>query len=240
MKIKKAYLIVTGFIMLSVFGLAFVLMGELHVIEHPAGVFEKAGYLVLVPHVDEQPPGYFDTVEQSTTREVSLHRTCNIPYAEIEPFIERTKTVDEQITQKLKAGYEADANVLSMDASVSLEGVRNVHVRYENSAIWYLTTESLYTIRNKYLRGACEAAIERDLMKGLSVCQTKKVIVSDIVFEVTYESGTQTKIEAAADSLSAGISGTGTGSHDIHGRKMFHAVKLDEACFSLNSGQSAT
>ena len=234
MKIKASYLIVSAFIALSVFGMAFVLMGEPDLTEHPAGVFEKAGFLVLVPHVDEQPPGYFDTIEQSTTREVSLHRTCNIPYAEIEPFIQRTKTVDEQITQKLKAGYEADASVLSVDGSVSLEGVKNVHVRYENSAIWYLTTESLYNIREKFLQGACEAAIESDLRKGLSVCQTKKVIVSDIVFEVTYESDTDTTIAAPADSLSAGATATGTGSHDIHGRKMFHAVKLDEACFSLN------
>jgi len=240
MKIKASYLIASAFIALSVFGLAFVILSKPLVVEHPAGVFEKAGYLVLVPHVDEQPPGYFDTVEQSTTREVSLHRTCNIPFAEIEPFIERTRTVDEQITQKLRAGYNADASVLAMDGSVSLEGVKSVHVRYENSAIWYLTTESLYSIRNKYLHGACEAAIERDLMKGLSVCQTKKVIVSDIVFEVAYESGTETKIVAPADSLSAGISGAGAESHDIHGKKMFHAVKLDEACFSLNPNSNAT
>lgn len=240
MKIKASYLIVSGFSVLSVFGLVFVLMAKPDVTEQPAGVFQKAGYLVLVPHVDEQPPGYFDTVEQSTKREVSLHRTCNIPYAEIEPFIEITRTVDEQITQKLKAGYQADASVLSMDGSVSLDGVKNVHVRYENSAIWYLTTESLYNIRDKYLRGACEAAIASDLRKGLSVCQTKKVIVSDIVFEVTYESGTETTIVAPADSLSAGVDAASMESHDIHGRKMFHAVKLDEACFSLNPSPNAT
>jgi hypothetical protein len=240
MKFNKTLLIVTGFITLSVSGLVYVLMAPPPVPERPPGVFEKAGYQVLVPHVDAQPPGYFDTVELSTKSEVSLHRTCNIPYAAIEPFIVRTRTVDERITRKLRAGYKADASVLSMDGSVSLDGVSHVQVRYENSAIWYLTTESLYDIRSKYLRGACEAAIERDLMKGLSVCQTKKVIVSDIVFEVTYESGTQTTIAAPADALSVGVSGTATGSHDIRGKKMFHAVKLDEACFSLSPNLDAT
>jgi hypothetical protein len=34
------------------------------------------------------------------------------------------------------------------------------------------------------------------------------------------------------------IEGAGSGSHDIHGKKMFHAVKLDEACFSLNPSVS--
>ena len=237
MKLDKTLLLVTGFLTLSASGLIYVFMIPPPVPERPPGVFEKAGYQVLVPHVDTQPPGYFDTVEQRTKSEVSLHRTCNIPFAEIEPFIVRTRTVDERITQKLRAGYEADASVLAMDGSVSLEGVRHVQVRYENSAIWYLTTESLYSIRNKYLQGACEEAIQRDLEKGLSVCQTKKVIVSDIVFEVTYESGTQTTVEAP---LSVTLSGAGEGSHNIHGKKMFHAVKLDEACFSLNPNLDAT
>lgn len=240
MKIRKSSLIVSGFLTLGISGLVYVFVYQPGLPEAPAGVFEKAGYQVLVPHVDEQPPGYFDTVERSTKREVSLHRTCNIPYTEIEPFIERTRTVDEQITQKLSAGYEADASVLSMNGSVSLEGVKQVHVRYENSAIWYLTAESLYGIREKYLHGACEAAVERELMKGLSVCQTKKVIVSDIVFEVTYESGTKSRLSAPSDSLSAGISAANTGSHGIHGTKMFHAVKLDEACLRLNPDHSAT
>lgn len=240
MKINKTVLIATGFVTLGVLGVVYVTKLQPTPPERPAGVFETAGYQVLVPHVDEQPPGYFDTVEKSTRSSVSLHRTCNIPYADIEPFIERTRTVDERITRKLTAGYEADASVLAMDGSVSLEGVQRVHVRYENSAIWYLTTESLYRIRDKYLQGSCEAAIARDLDKGLSVCQTKKVIVSDIVFEVTYDSGTQTRIAAPAESLSAGVSATGSGNHDIHGKKMFHAVKLDESCISLNTDSSST
>ena len=240
MKIKKSILMVTGFITLAAFGLVYVVELQPHTPERPAGVFQQAGYQVLVPHVDQQPPGYFDTVEQSTKSAVSLHRTCNIPYAEIEPLIERTRTVDEQITRKLRAGYEADASVLSLDGSVNLEGVQQVHVRYENSTIWFLTTENLYKIRNKYLNGSCEAAIHSDLMKGLSVCQTKKVIVSDIVFEITYESGTRTRIAAPAESLSGSISAAGSGSYDIHGKKMFHAVKLDETCFSLNPDLSST
>ena len=240
MKTRKSLYAAAGFVILGVSGYVIVFAFPHQSAEPPAGVFEKAGYQVLIPQVDKQPPGYFDTVEQSTKRSVSLHRTCNIPYDEIEPFIERTRTVDEEITQKLSAGYEADANVLALNGSVSLDGVKQVRVRYENSAIWYLTSESLYNIRKKYLHGTCEAAVEQDLMKGLSVCQTKKVIVSDIVFEVTYESGTKTKVTAVSDSFSIDGNGGNAGSHDIHGRKMFHAVKLDEACFRLNSDQSAT
>ena len=36
------------------------------------------------------------------------------------------------------------------------------------------------------------------------------------------------------------ITAEGSGSHDIHGKKMFHAVKLDETCFSLNPDLSST
>jgi len=238
MKFKKSFLIVTGFLTLGMFGGVYVLRFQPESPSPPAGVFEKAGYQVLVPYVGEQPPGYFDTVERSTKSEVSLHRTCNIPYAEIEPFIKKTRTVDERISRKLEAGVEVDASVLSTDGSVSLKGVNQVNVRYENSAIWYLTTESLYSIRERFLRGTCQAAIERDLKKHLSVCQTKKVIVSDIVFEVTYDSGSKTKVAAPADSISAGGYANGMGSHDIHGKKMFHAVKLDEDCFRLNTDQA--
>ena len=240
MKTRKSIYAAAGFVILAVSGYVFVFAFPLRSPEPPAGVFEKAGYQVLIPQVDKQPPGYFDTVERSTKRSVSLHRTCNIPYDEIEPFIERTRTVDEEITQKLSAGYKADANVLALNGSVNLDGVKQVRVRYENSAIWYLTSESLYNIRKKYLHGTCEAAVEQDLLKGLSVCQTKKVIVSDIVFEVTYESGTKTKIAAASESFSTDGHADNTASYDVHGTKMFHAVKLDEACLKLNPDQSAT
>ena len=195
---------------------------------------------VLVPYVGDQPPGYIDTVERWTKSEISLHRTCNIPHAEIEPYIKKTPTVDERISRKLEAGVEVDASVLSAEGLLDLDGVNQVHVRYENSAIWYLTTESLYDIREKYIRGSCQAAIERDLKKNLRVCQTKKVIVSDIVFEVTYESGSKARLVAQADLISGGAYAHGEGSHDIQGKKMFHAVKLDEDCFRLNSSQTAS
>jgi hypothetical protein len=238
MKINKSFLIVIGFFALSGFGLVYVLQDE--PLELTVGVFERAGYLVLVPYVDEEPPGNFDTVERLTESEVSLHRTCNIPYTEIEPFIEKTRTVDERIVRKLKEGYQADASVLPMDGSVDLNGVKRVDVRFKNSAIWYLTTESLYEIREKYLRGSCLAAIERDLKKKLPVCQIKKVVVSDIVFEVTYEAGTATNVAAAADSISGGGYFSRKGSHDIRGEKMFHAVKLDEDCFRLNPDKTTS
>ena len=103
-----------------------------------------------------------------------------------------------------------------------------------------MSTESLYDIRDRYLRGSCHAAIERELMKGLPVGQVKKIIVSDIVFEITYESGTTTKVAAPADSLSVGVSANSDGRHDILGKKMFHAVKLDEACIKMNPDHKAT
>jgi len=240
MKLKKSYLIAIGFFILSAFGFVYV---RGFTPPHPQpelGIFEKAGYQILVPYVGDHPPGYFDTVERSTQSEITLHRTCDIPYAEIEPHIKKTRTVDEHISRKLEAGVEVDASVLSTVGSVKLEGVNQVLVRYENSAIWYLTTESLYSIREKYLRGACQAAIERDLRKHLPVCQTKKVIVSDIVFEVTYESGSRTKLAAPSDSRSASAYASGKGVHDIHGKKMFHAVKLDEDCFRLNVSQTTS
>lgn len=233
MKLKKSFLIVSGFFALSVFGLVYVLTIQ----PKPTGVFEKAGYQVLVPYVGEQLPGYFNTVELSTKSEVSLHQTCNIPYAEIEPFIKKIRTADEQIRRTLEAGFEGNAGVL--DGSVNLKGVvKQVHVRYENSAIWSLTTESIKKIRERYLRDDCLDAIQTDLKKKLPVCQVKKVIVSDIVFELTYESGTDTNVAAPADSMSGGVYANRTGSHDIHGEKMFHAVKLDEDCIMLNSDQA--
>ena len=240
MKMHKTFLMGIGFFALSMLGLFHVFDYQTTDPEPPVGVFEKAGYLVLVPYVDKEPPGNIDTVERITKSEVSLHRTCNIPYAEIEPFIEKTRTVDEQIVRKLEAGYKAEASVLPVDGSVNLNAVQQVHVRYRNSAIWYLTTESLDKIRERYLRGACLAAIERDLKKNLPVCQIKKVIVSDIVFEVTFESGTATNLAVTADPISGGGYANREGRHDIRGEKMFHAVKLDEDCFMLNPNRTTS
>ena len=112
MKSRKTLYAAAALAILGVAGPLYVVFFSPDIDGAPVGVFEKAGFRVLVPQVDEQPPGYFDTVERQTPREVSLHRTCNIPYAEIEPFIRRTRTVDEEISQKLSAGYEADASVL--------------------------------------------------------------------------------------------------------------------------------
>jgi hypothetical protein len=57
---------------------------------------------------------------------------------------------------------------------------------------------------------------------------------------VTYESGSKTKLAASADSISGSAYANGTGSHDFHGKKMFHAVKLDKDCFRLNTSQATS
>ena len=240
MKVKIRRLVMVFFVALGVFGFGFVLVYPPGLSDPPpAGAFEKAGYLVLLPYVDNQLPGFFSTVERSTKRSVSLHQTCNIPYSEVEPLIHKTKTVDEEIHQKLRMGYRADLNVLTENSSVDLDSVQMVHVRYENSAVWFITAQSLYDLRDKYLQGKCANTIERELRKGLEVCQTKKVIVSDVIFEVTYESGATTKVKAPAESFETEGSASREESRGIEGKKMFHAVKLNEGCFRLNLDQAA-
>ena len=54
MKNKKSILMVAGFITLAVFGLVYVVELQSHTPERPAGVFQQAGYQVLVPHVVRQ------------------------------------------------------------------------------------------------------------------------------------------------------------------------------------------
>ena len=240
MKVKIRRLVMVFFVALGVFGFGFVVVNPFGVPDSPpAGAFEKAGYLVLVPYVDNQLPGFFFTVEQLTERSVSLHQTCNIPNSEIEPLIHKTKTVDEEIYQKLRMGYRADLNVLTENSSVDLDSVQMVHVRYENSAVWFITAQSLYDIRDKYLQGNCANTIEKELRKGLEVCQTKKVIFSDVIFEVTYESGFTTKVKAPGESFEAEGSASREEARGIEGKKMFHAVKLDEGCLRLNLEQAA-
>lgn len=42
------------------------------------------------------------------------------------------------------------------------------------------------------------------------------------------------KVAPPTDSMSPRISAEGAGSHDIHAKELFHAIKLDEACSKPN------
>ena len=56
---------------------------------------------------------------------------------------------------------------------------------------------------------------------------------------LTDESGATTKVKTPAETFSTKGTAKGAGKHGIEGSKMFHAVKLDEACFKLKLEQSA-
>ena len=58
--------------------------------------------------------------------------------------------------------------------------------------------------------------------------------MSDVVYRVSFDSDVVTGVEIM--NVDVGTDGT----HTVEGKKIFHAVKLDEACFLLNDGTRAS
>ena len=100
--------------------------------------------------------------------------------------------------------------------------------------VWMLSAQTINYIRDKYLRGDCQNAIIHELKKGYKVCQSKSVIISDVVYNVSRKTDVATGMEIMDVNLNA------DDSHSIQGKRIFHAVKLDEACFLLNEDASAS
>ncbi len=231
MKAKHVSLLVSGLSIIGAAAIAWIMVDPIK--PQNKGVFPQAGYRTLVPYVDQLVPGLFDTVENETEHSVSLHPTCELSPSDVETLIRTKATVHEVISQTLSAGYDADIKVLPGGLGLDLSTVQSVKVRYMNSRTWYLTAEGVLEVREKFLRGSCEAAILSELRKGYRVCQPKSVIVSDVVYEVTYRSGAKAEVRAPAkDSIRAG--GESESGHTISGERMYHAVKLDESCLVLN------
>lgn len=201
------------------------------------GVFFEAGYLVLIPYVDEQLPGVFDTVELKG-QSVSLQSTCDFGDHERQEIRDRImvkRTIDQTIDKKLLAGVDIDMNRLRSVGGFVLDGVQKVTVRYVNSSIWSLSTQSLMHLRRKFLTGDCEKAIASELKKGHQVCQAESVVVSDVRYEVTKHGGSKVVVKSLTE-----LTLTEEESVQVEGEKMFHAVKLDElkaGCIILKEHQ---
>lgn len=194
-----------------------------------------ADFLVLKPYVDKQTPGVFSTVLKRDNTSVSLSNTCNIPSDFTDPLIEKYRTVDQDVVRKLETGYDADISILPTNGSINLRGLSNVRIKYKNSKIWALTTENLYRIREKYLVGDCEKAVIHEIRSGMEVCQTKKIIVSDIVIELNYDAGIKLEFNTSKLDIDASNDITEKEMQRIFGDKMIHAVSLLKSCITLNT-----
>jgi hypothetical protein len=194
-----------------------------------------AGFVKLQPATAYHAPGTFNTVEQESDDSVILHPTCDIDPAEFEDRIIRADTLDETIKHALSVGYAVEPSQWKdLELSLELDSIKDIRISYTGSKVWMLSAQTIRFIRDKYLRGDCQTTIMDELKKGFKVCQSKSVIISDVVFKVSRKTEVATGLEIMDADLNA------DGSHSIKGKRIFHAVKLDEACFLLNEGSSAS
>lgn len=198
-------------------------------------IYDDAGFVKLRPATAYHAPGSFNTVENEHGDSVTLHPTCDIDPAEFEDRIIRADALDQTIKHALAAGYSiAPAQWGELELSLNLDAVKDIRVSYTHSKVWMLTAQTVRDLRKKYLRGACQEAIIFELKKGYKVCQTKSAIISDVVYRVSFDSDVITGVEIM--DVDVGTDGI----HTVEGKKIFHAVKLDEACLLLNDRASVS
>ncbi len=203
--------------------------------KQPDSIYDRAGFVKLLPATAYHAPGSFNTVESERNDSVTLHPTCEINPAEFEDRIIRADALDETLKHALAAGYSiAPAQWGELELSLNLDAVKDIRVSYTHSKVWMLTAQTVRDLRKKYLRGACQEAIVYELKKGYKVCQTKSVIISDVVYRVSLDSNVVTGAEIMDVEVGAG------GIHTVEGKQIFHAVKLDEACLLLNDRASVS
>lgn len=192
--------------------------------------FQAAGFLVLRPATAHHVPGTFNTVENRQSGSVVLHPTCNINPDDFSEAIIKTKTLNGTIKRRLDLGYEvARDSWKDLKLGLKLDTVRAIRVSFTNSRIWMLTAESVYSIRDRYLQGSCQDTVVRELTKGVEVCQTKSVVVSDVVYKVSHDSSVAAGIEIFnADGMATAV-------REVSGERIFHAVKLDRPCILINT-----
>jgi hypothetical protein len=97
--------------------------------------------------------------------------------------------------------------------------------------------ESLIDIRNRYVTGNCEAAVEWNLRAGARVCQTEEVLQADVVYKFGFEDGLGTSARIAlAEQFAAslGIDRQTTSNNEVRGDALFLGVKVRLTnCFRL-------
>lgn len=218
---------------------------------HPESVFREAGYLTLRLTTDYHAPGSIYKVENESGGFVSLHPTCEVADNDFAGRVIEQRTADfsEAIDRKLSAGYKvAPKNWKKLKLSGHLEGAQEVKAVYSNSRVLLLSTENIQRLLNDYLqRSGCFNAVRYELSNGYNVCQTEAVIVSDLVYDISYQSKGGISLNAIIESL-FGAGGNADGevksSHRVEGQRMYHAVKLHRGrsqttCIRLNNGGSS-
>lgn len=213
----------------------------------PAGLFAQAGYLTLRLVTDYHAPGSIYKVENQSDHQVNLHPTCEIDRVDVANAIQvqRTTNVSEEIERKLSAGYKvAPEHWKKLKLSIDLQGVQDIKAVYANSKVELLSTEKIQILLNSYLnRDGCFAAVKSELEGGFKVCQTEAVIVSDLVYEVTYRAQGSHGFNGTLEGVVgvAGESRIESGRvQRISGDKMYHAVRLHrptagDSCIILNT-----
>ena len=214
-------------------------------------VFAEAGFLTLRLTMNYHAPGSLYTVDSQSEGFVSLDPTCEVDADELKNAIQvhRTTDVSAAIEHKLSAGFKvAPENWSKLGIEAELAGVQNILAIYSDSKVELLSTEKIRTLRDSYLRRPrCFASVKEMLEGGFEVCQTKAVIVSDLVYEVTRSARSNFRFGVVIDKI-FGLGGQSTADNSVtiksDGSKMYHAVKLHRSklgtCLLLNTATTQT
>ena len=198
--------------------------------EPPPSPITKFGYLEIVPPSTLHLPGSINSVEFASGGRVQLHPTCNIDRSDIWKEIEKA-TADDNNTQQwiIERKEVSEAKAKAFASEVGGMRIREVFASIMNPRILALTDETLLRMQRDMLKGACQEAVELNIMNGANVCQARAVLEADIEYTFSYEEGVSAKLQSDLTSQIAANLDLGTseiGKNYIAGKKLFFAVRL--------------
>jgi hypothetical protein len=234
-------------------GVAVVLVGAIglyefirvptHVGETPTDILRRNGYLEIRPATALDGPGTIVTIDLRTPDYVMLHLTCNMDGKELSDFWKSSNTINTNVADQLNGEFRIAADALKqIGLTVIGNAISEIDMKFENTKIIEVSDESLYALRDKYLKGNCLKAISQLIARNNNVCVTQPVAAmeADITYDVKYSDNVSASDKAKITSGLSGAlaSGGETASTDqIVGKGLFVGVRLDSFCYVLNDGR---
>src|SRR5438067_7273796 len=149
-----------------------------------------SGYYELQPPSRLGGPGTINTVETLSDGSLRLHPTCTMDKNALAALWQESVTVDRHLVSNVTNAFDAMADALSVFAAHTTGNrVKKISISFENMRIVTISDESLFTLRDNYLKGSCEEAVAWNLKNQAKVCQTEEVLEADLAYRMSFADG---------------------------------------------------
>jgi hypothetical protein len=196
-----------------------------------AAILTETGYLEIIPPTTFSGPGTINTIELLGNGKVKLHQTCDVEPGLLADKIQKSQTIDRESKQSIEKTLDVSAEIRKkLEAVAGISQISFIHLKLENANILSVTDESLISARKSaLLKDNCAEAVMENVSGGGIVCQTRSVIVADVIYEIKYNDtvsiGERAKLTSEA-AAKLNLDAREDVDDQISGHQLFFGVRL--------------